>query len=371
MFSRRLPEDLTPNALARRRAELSAEHDLTVSNPTLCGLPYPADLLAPLADPGGLRYVPDPRGMLSAREAVAGMAGVPPERIVLTASTSEAYALLFKLLADGGDAVAHPVPSYPLIEHLARLEGLRPLPYRLDPEDGWRPEPASLSPGVRAVVAVSPNNPTGSYLERESLAALAAASPALIVDEVFRAFPLESAPGPSAVDAGPLTFTLGGLSKELGLPQLKLAWIAVSGEGRPVREAMERLAYLADQYLSVATPVQRALPALLRGARPVREAIAGRCRENLAALRELARHAPEVSVLPVGGGWTAVLRVPALLDEEALALRILDVHRVAVQPGYFFDFPREGYLVVSLLPPRASFREGCRRVLEAVSALAR
>jgi aspartate/methionine/tyrosine aminotransferase len=370
MFSRRLPDDLAPNALARRRAALPVEHDLTVSNPTQCAIPYPADLLAPLADPGGLRYAPDPQGIPSARKAVAEVAGVPPERLVLTASTSEAYALLFKLLADAGDTVAFPAPSYPLIEHLARLEGLRPVPYRLDPEDGWRPDRASVAAGVRAVVAVSPNNPTGSYLDHESLHALAAASPALIVDEVFRAFPLEDAPGPSGVDAGALTFTLGGLSKELGLPQLKLAWIAISGDASTAADAVDRLAYLADQYLSVSTPVQRALPALLRDARAVREAIGARCRENLATLREVARPVPEVSVLPVGGGWTAVLRIPTLLGEEALALRLLEVQRVAVQPGYFFDFPREGYLVLSLLPPPESFREGCTRILAEVSAQA-
>jgi alanine-synthesizing transaminase len=371
MVSRRLPEDLAPNALARRRAELPIEHDLTVSNPTLCGLPYPPDLLAPLADPGGLRYHPDPQGLLAAREAVSTLAGVPPERILLTASTSEAYGLLFKLLADPGEAIAFPAPSYPLIEHLARLEGLTPHPYRLDPEDGWRPDPTRVPAGMRAVVAVSPNNPTGSYLDGESLRALAAASPALIVDEVFRAFPLDDRPGPSGVEAaGPLTFTLGGLSKELGLPQVKLAWIAVSGGAAAALSAVEHLSYVADQYLSVGTPVQRALPALLERAAPVRAAIAARCRANLDALRALAREVPEVSVLPVGGGWTAVLRVPAVLGEEALALRLLE-RGVSVQPGYFFDFPREGCLVLSLLPPRESFREGCARVLDTVRALAR
>ena len=367
MFSRRLPDDLAPNALARRRAELPVEHDLTGSNPTRCDLPYPPDLLRPLADREGLRYTPHPQGIAAAREAVAALVRVPPERIVLTASTSEAYALLFKLLADPGEVVAYPVPSYPLIEHLARLEGLTPLPYRLHPEDAWRPDPATVPRTARAVVAVSPNNPTGSYLDRASLSALAAASPALVVDEVFRAFPLDAPPGPSGVEIeGTLTFTLGGLSKELGLPQLKLAWIAVSGEPGLAGDAVERLAYLADQYLSVATPVQRSLPALLRDARPVREAIAARCRDNLASLRALAQEVPEVSVLPVGGGWTAVLRVPTVLGEEALALRLLEVQRVAVHPGYFFDFPREGYLVLSLLSPPPSFREGCRRVLEEV-----
>lgn len=370
MFSRRLPEGLAPNALARRRAKRGVEFDLTVSNPTLCDFPYPADLLAPLADPEALRYDPDPQGILAARRAVAQMAGVPVGCIVLTASTSEAYSLLFKLLADPGDAIAYPAPSYPLLEHLARLEGLTPHPYRLDPEDDWRPDPTSVPAGARAVVAVSPNNPTGSYLDPASLRALGNASPALIVDEVFRAFSLDHPPGPPGLGAASLTFTLGGLSKELGLPQVKLAWIAVSGDWRVVSGAVDRLVYLADQYLSVATPVQCALPDLLQRARPVRRAILERCLENLSALRTLVREAPEVSVLPVGGGWTAVLRVPTLLGEEALALRLLE-RGVAVHPGYFFDFPREGYLVLSLLPTPDTFREGCRRVLEEVTALAR
>jgi aspartate/methionine/tyrosine aminotransferase len=372
VFSRRLPDDLRANAVTRARLQASIEHDLTVSNPTLCEIPYPAGLLAPLASVEGLVYRPDPRGIASAREAVASALGADPERIVLTASTSEAYALLFKLLADPGDAVAYPVPSYPLIEHLARLEGLRPIAYRLEAEDGFRPDPGTFPPGARAVVAVSPNNPTGSYLDASSLRALAASGPALVVDEVFRAFPLEGKPGPSGLESGgPLTFTLGGLSKELGLPQLKLAWIVVGGDAHEVAQAVERLAYLCDHYLSVATPVQLALPALLRQAAPVREAIHARCRENLQALRDLAREVPACSVPPVHGGWTALLRVPGVLGEEALVLRLLERRGVAVQPGYFFDFAREGYLVLSLLPPPRSFREGSRRVLEEVSALAR
>jgi aspartate/methionine/tyrosine aminotransferase len=372
VFSRRLPESLSPNALARARERVRVEHDLTVSNPTLCGFPYPADLLAPLASSDGLVYRPDPQGMASAREALGARLAVSPDRIVLAASTSEAYALLFKLLADPGDTVAFPAPSYPLIEHLARLEGLSPVPYRLDPDDAWRPDRGSLPAGARVLVAVSPNNPTGSYLDGEALQALSGAAPALVVDEVFRAFPLEAPTGPTSVGfEDTLTFTLGGLSKELGLPQLKLAWIVVSGEEAAVTAAVERLGYLADQYLSVATPVQHALPTLLGRAAPVREAIAARCGINLRALRDLAQEVPEVSVPPVEGGWTALLRMPAVIGEEALALRLLEERGVAVQPGYFFDFPREGILVLSLLPPPASFHEGIRRVLHEVKALAR
>jgi alanine-synthesizing transaminase len=369
MFSRRLPPSLRPNPIARLRASVRVEHDLTVSNPTRCGLPYPLDLLAPLAAAEGLVYRPDPHGLRAAREAVAARLPVPADRVVLVASTSEAYGLLFKLLADPGDAVAFPTPSYPLLEHLAGLEGVRALPYRLDPDDGWRPDAGTVAGGVRAVVAVSPNNPTGSYLDAEALSSLdslaADRGAALVVDEVFRPFPLDRAePGPcSAERAEALTFTLGGLSKELGLPQLKLAWIAVSGPTALASEAVERLAFLADQYLSVGTPVQLALPELFARAAPVREAILARCRANLVALRALTREAPGTAALPVEGGWSAVLRFPAVLGEEALTLRLLERAAVAVQPGYFFDFPREGYLVLSLLPPPQSFFEGARRVL--------
>ena len=383
MFSRRVPSDLAPNRIASARAAAAPRFDLTVSNPTACGLPYPEQLLNALADPAGLAYRPHPRGLKSARRAAAAEyrrfgVEVDPERVVLTASTSEAYALLFKLLADPGEAVLVPSPSYPLFEHLARAEGVEAIPYHLHPELGWRPdigEVAAAPERVRAAVVVHPNNPTGSFVHPDDAAALervaAARGWAVIADEVFLDYPLDGGPGAGATFAtagDALTFTLGGLSKSVGLPQLKLGWIVAGGPDHLTRPALERLEFIADTFLSVGTPVQLALPALLREAAPVRAAILARTRANLAELRRAAAAVPEVSVLPAGGGWSAVLRVPDVVGEEELTLELLERDGVAVQPGYFFDFPAAGVLVVSLLPEPAALAEGASRLFATVRA---
>jgi alanine-synthesizing transaminase len=373
-FSSRTPADLRPNRIAVARAGCSPDFDLAVSNPTRCGLPYPPDLLRPLAGPDGLVYRPDPRGLLGAREAVCGEiarlgADVAPERVVLTASTSEAYSFLFKLLCESGEAVLTPLPSYPLFEHLARVEGVHALPYHLDGEHGWRLDLRELTAApanVRAVIAVHPNNPTGSYLHPDDAEVLeelcASRGWGLIVDEVFLDFPLAGTGRSLAGSRTCLTFVLGGLSKSVGLPQLKLGWIAASGPDDVLAEALDRLEHIADTFLSVATPVQLALPALLEQGAPVRRALIERCRLNLATLGELVGGLPAVEVQPPGGGWSAVLRFPAVVDEEDLVVALLG-DGVAVQPGYFFDFPRDGYLVLSLLPELAVFREGVTRLL--------
>ena len=380
MFSRRLPHDLRPNAIAARRGAIEVAWDLTVSNPTFCGIPYPEALLEDLAHPSGLRYRPDPKGIEAARQAIATAyrlrgADVDPARVVLTASSSEAYGFLFKLLCDPGDEVLVPVPSYPLFENLAALDGVRAVPYRLDASDGWRPaidEP--LPQRTRAVIAVHPNNPTGSFLDPACAltleSACARSGAALVVDEVFLDYPLAPGEAPATfADTGRvLTFVLGGLSKSLGLPQLKLSWIVASGPAPQVLEAVERLEFIADYYLSVATPVQLALPALLTQGLPVRGAILERCRANLAALRDAARRVPSVSVPIPGGGWSAVLRFPAVVGEERLAIELLERDGVAVHPGYFFDFPGEGWLVLSLLPEPPVFEEGVRRVLARIES---
>jgi alanine-synthesizing transaminase len=380
MFSSRVPEDLRPNAIARARRGREIPFDLTVSNPTVCEIAYPEGLLAPLARPEGLVYRPDPLGIESARQAVAsdyrrhGVA-VDPGRIVITASSSEAYAFLFKVLCDPGDAVMVPVPSYPLFEHLALLDGVHAVPYRLDPGDGWQPSlPADLPERTRAVIAVHPNNPTGSFVEPGAADVLAHGCArrgvALIVDEVFLDYPLarvDHAPT-FAARADVLTFTLGGLSKSLGLPQVKLSWIVVNGPDDLVEEARGRLEFVADSYLSVGTPIQLALPPLLIEAVPVREAILERCRGNLEALRAAVASVPEVSVPVPQGGWSAVLRFPSTVGEEAMALELLERDGVAVHPGYFFDFPGEGYVVVSLLPEPEVFAEGARRLLRRIAS---
>jgi aspartate/methionine/tyrosine aminotransferase len=383
VFSRRLPDSLEPTAWGKARAEAGPlPFDLTVSNPTACGVPYPPDLLRALASAEGLVHRPDPRGALSARAAVASEytrlgAVVDPDRVVLTASTSEAYALVLKLLCDPGGAVLVPTPSYPLFDHLLRLEGLQGIPYTLDPHAGWQPRPPALpdADAARAVIVVHPNNPTGSFVEGPAAERLAAARGRslpplpLVVDEVFLDYPLDPAARPAtyARRAKSLSFTLGGLSKSRGLPQLKLAWIVVSGPDAEVGATLSRLEFIADTYLSVATPVQLALPEILERGLPVRDALRSRCRENLAAAQGIAAGYPAVEVLPPAAGWSVVVHFPRVVSEEALVLRLL-TEGVGVFPGYFFDFPQEGYLVASLLPPIEVFAGGFRRMLDGIAA---
>ncbi len=381
-FSTRVPRRLRPNRLAEARSAVGeVAYDLTVSNPTRCGLPYPDDLLAPLADPRGLDYRPDPRGPLPGRIAVAewysrwGVA-VDPARVVLTASTSEAYSVIFKLVADPGDAVLVPTPSYPLFEPLCRLDGIDTHSYTLDPEDGWRPDLSAVGGAedrIRGVVAVHPNNPTGSHVHPDDLATLVehcrALKLTLIADEVFLPFVVDGGPGAdrsfSATDAS-LTFTLGGLSKSVGLPQLKLAWIIVSGPDDEVALALERLDHITDTYLSVATPVALAAGKLLAGGAVVADAITARCRRNLATLRDLAGRWPAVTVPVVGGGWSVPIRVPVVGDDQTLAIRLLIDHGVAVHPGFLFDLPDNGTLVLSLLTPESTWRQGLVELFGAV-----
>lgn len=380
-FSQRLPADLSPNSLTRlRRERASIPFDLTLSNPTLCGIRYPDGLLRGLAQPAGLAYQPHPLGLREARRAVADEQlrhgrRIHPESVVLTASTSEAYSLLFKLLCDPGQAVLFPAPSYPLFEHLASLEGVGAVAYRLERHRGWQADFASGSlRDARAVVVVHPNNPTGSYVEpgaaRELSAACSRYGVPLIADEVFLDYPLLSqAPLSSfASRSDALTFTLGGLSKYVGLPQLKLAWIVVSGPPQDVAVALERLSFMADSYLSVGTPVQLALPELFVEGAAVRAAILERCKSNLACLGEAATRMGAVEVIPPGGGWNVVLRYPNVVEEEVLALELLAEEGVAVHPGYFFDFSEPGYLALSLLPEQQLFAEGVRRLLQRITA---
>jgi aspartate/methionine/tyrosine aminotransferase len=378
----RTPKDLTPTAWARARAARgTVPYDLTMSNPTLCGIAYPHGLLDPLRDPAALQYRPDPKGVRSAREAIAreyaarGVT-VDPGNIVLTASSSEAYGYLFKLLCDPGDTVLVPTPSYPLFEHLASLEGVRVARFPLDPANGWQPGhvASAVAKNARAAIVVHPNNPTGTWIDSEAAERLAhgagRAQIALIADEVFLDFPLAphvQAKTFAARSTG-LTFTLGGLSKSRGLPQLKLSWIVVSGPEAEVAEALAALEFIADGYLSVGTPVQLALPELLERAIPVRDAILARCRKNLARAREAVSKVPSVQLLEPGGGWSAVLRFPRVLAEDALAMELLERHGVAVHPGYFFDFPSDGYLVVSLLAETSSFEAGLELTLTAISS---
>lgn len=357
--------------------------DLTESNPTRVGFDYPAGLVRVLSDPASTRYAPEPLGLGEARRAVALDASrrgvtVEPDRVVLSASSSESYSWLFKLFCNPGDRVLVPQPSYPLFEHLAALESVAIEPYALAYHGRWEVDLESvrhgLAAGARMIVAVSPNNPTGSCLspaEADALITLAAeAGVPLVVDEVFADYLL--APGAGATDiacradgrSGALVVTLGGLSKSVGLPQLKLGWMVLGGDPASVRVALAGLELIADSYLSVSTPVQLAAAALLTDGAAVRTQIQARIATNLEALRAEVARCPSCDVLPVEGGWSAVVRVPATRSEEALVLALLEQAHVLVHPGYFFDFAHEAFVVVSLLPPEAEFGAALRRVLQ-------
>jgi alanine-synthesizing transaminase len=384
-FSSRTHWDVSLNRLAQRHAELSRAGepilDLTESNPTRCGFAYPSeDILAALAGPESLVYVPDPLGLRSAREAVGvyyqvrGRAGIDPESIVLCASTSEAYSWLMKLLCEPGDQLLIPAPSYPLFDFLAQIEEVGLERYPLEYEGRWALDLDALAdrcgPRTRAVVAVQPNNPTGSFLTTDELVELArfcaSRGLALISDEVFADYPFEGAPGSraSALDLSlPLTFTLGGLSKAVGLPQMKLSWIVAGGDGQSRDEALARLEVLGDTFLSVNTPIQRAAGRILQAGAAVQEEIRRRVRSNRSALLSLRGADSTWECLAAEGGWYAVLRVPRVMTDEAWALALLERDRVYVHPGHFFDFATDGHLVVSLLPREEIFREGVSRLV--------
>jgi aspartate/methionine/tyrosine aminotransferase len=383
-FSQRLPPHADTNAISAAIAAVAADGafvDLTESNPTRVGFDYRSGLLAGLGGQAGLTYEPAPLGLPEARAAVAADARrrgvhVDPAHVVLSASSSESYAWLFKLLCDPGDAVLVPRPSYPLFEHLTRLEAVRAVPYDLEYHRRWQIDFSSIvaaPAATRAVLVVSPNNPTGSYLDLVELERLVAICRerdwALIADEVFADYPLDATSPVTdvAARAGVLAFSLGGASKALGLPQVKLGWMVAGGPPAQRDAALAALELIADTYLSVSTPVQQAAAGLLRGGAAIRGQIQSRIAHNLARARTLADAHPACELLRVEGGWSAVVRVPATRGEEALVLDLLEERRVLVHPGYFFDFPREAFVVVSLLPEEDSFATGFAAMLRFLS----
>ncbi len=386
MFTQRFRWSLEENALSRALAAARAGGrrvlDLMESNPTRAGLPYAeAEVRAALGQAGVLRYAPEPRGMREAREAVAGyyrergVAGATAEAVHVAASTSELYGWLFKLLADPGDGVLVPRPSYPLLEFLGSLECLEVGSYGLEfvAGSGWHVDEHALERAVtgrtRAVVAVSPNNPTGSCVGAGGLAVLnrvcARHGVVLIVDEVFLDFPAAGvgALGSVAGNEGVLTFALGGLSKAACLPQVKLGWVYTSGPEGLRREAMTRLDFIAEKYLSAGTPEQLAAGRLLAGAGALREAVCGRLDRNERVLREAVVGMPWLEVLPREGGWYAVLRAPRRFGEERVALELLEDAGVHVHPGFFYDFEVPGHFVLSLLTPPEVWDAGVPELL--------
>ncbi len=378
VFSSRLQWDSQPNPLsillAEKRRSGAAILDLTESNPTRAGLDYPGgELLAALADSRSLLYDPDPRGLLAAREAVSGYYAqrgveVPPSRILLTASTSEAYSYLFKLLADPGDEILVPRPSYPLFDYLAAMESVRVVQYPLRYDGVWHIDfdalANAITPRTRAIVVVNPNNPTGSYLKRSEWERLQAFGLPILSDEVFSDFGFGPSADRVATLAGQsnaLTFSMSGLSKIAGLPQMKLGWIVAGGPNHAA--ALEGLEWIADTFLSVATPVQWALPRTLAASATVQEQIRQRTRANLGHLVACAAGSP-CRCLRSEGGWYAILEVPRIRTEEEWAPGLLADSDVLVQPGFFYDFEAEAFLVLSLLTPPAIFAEGVRRILD-------
>ena len=385
MFAKRTNWNLAPNrlseALAAHRAAGKPLIDLTVSNPTECGFEYDSSaILDALRNPAALSYEPNPRGLESARRAVAEYyadreENVSVDDIFLTASTSEAYSYVFRTLCDPGDELLIPSPSYPLFDFLADIQDVSLLRYPLLYDHGWQIDfhtvEQAITPRTRGIIVVHPNNPTGHFTKQAEIAKLnfICSTPelAIIADEVFLDFALEgNRPGSFAANRGAPTFTLSGLSKICGLPQMKVAWLIASGPQQWKRQALARLEVIADTYLSVSAPVQLAIPGFLEECPSFQKQVMSRVRRNLAELdRQLAAQKP-VSRLKVESGWCAVLRVPATRSDEDLAIHLLVSKSVYAHPGHFYEFPSEGALIVSLLTPEQVFVEGTKRILSAL-----
>ena len=395
-FSRRTDWNTESTSLARSLAERHRRGlpvvDLTASNPTRCGFVYPEALLQPFLSPAALDYDPDPRGQLRARQAVAAYYAernvtLDPARILLATGTSEAYSFLFRLLCDPGDELLVPAPGYPLFDYLADAESVRLVSTPLLYDHGWQLDLAALeaaiTPRTRAVILVHPNNPTGHFTSRAESDALFAIcrrhALSVIVDEVFLDYPLADVPAADAASflARPApvpVFVVSGISKILGLPQMKLAWLAAANSAAAEdstteaasQTALARLEVLADTFLSVSTPVQVALPAWLAHAAAIQSQIQARVHGNLAVLDELLAAQPVIwsSRLSIQAGWYAILRIPALRPDEETALLLLE-RGVWVHPGSFFSMP--GWLVLSLLTPSDAFAAGVRLLLAEIA----
>ena len=382
MFAQRTNWNLTPNrlsqALAAHRAAGKPLLDLTISNPTECGFSYDGPgILEALSNPATLSYEPNPKGLESARRAVAAYCAareddVSSEDIFLTTSTSEAYSYVFRTLCNPGDELLIPEPSYPLFNFLAEIQDVKLARYPLFYDHGWQIDFHSLeqavTPRTRGVIVVHPNNPTGHFTKRAEMSKLNAICStrkmAIIADEVFLDFSLEeNRPESFAANPGAVTFTLSGLSKISGLPQMKAAWVVVSGPQAWKNEAIARLEVIADTYLSMNAPVQLAVPTFLEQRQAFQKQLMSRVRRNLAELDRQLAGQKACMRLTVEGGWYAVLRVPATRSDEDLAIELLTTEGVYVHPGHFYDFPSDGYLVLSLITAEADFSRGLGDVL--------
>ncbi|MFZ3199795.1 MAG: pyridoxal phosphate-dependent aminotransferase [Candidatus Acidiferrales bacterium] len=381
MFADRTNWNLEANrlseALARHRAGGKPLLDLTASNPTTCGFDYDREkILRALANPSALAYEPNPKGLEIARRAVAEYyvprRDVPIENIFLTTSTSEAYSFVFRTLCNPGDELLVPAPSYPLFDFLADIEDVKLARYPLIYDYGWQIDfdalEQAITPRTRGMIVVHPNNPTGHFTKPEEVARLneicSGRGMALIADEVFLDFAFgEHRPTSFAANSGALTFTLSGLSKISGLPQMKIAWLITSGPEPAKTQALARLEVIADTFLSMNAPSQWATPIFLDERHGFQKQLMARARKNLAELDRQLTAQKSCGRLEVEGGWNAVLRAPATRSDEELAIELLEKKDVYVHPGHFFDFPAEGHLIVSLITPEPAFSEGIRRIL--------
>ena len=360
--------------------------DLTESNPTACGFKYPKEkILTALANSKNMSYEPSPRGSLASREAIVSYYQkngflVNAEQIFFTASTSEAYAFLFRLLVDPGGRILVPRPSYPLFEFLAQLNDVEMDYYSLNYDGKWSIDFEAfeqvVTPQHKAILLVNPNNPTGSYIKEEELKELnrfcQSHNLALICDEVFSDYRFDQNKEivPSLAGNSPvLTFSLGGASKSLGLPQMKIGWVIVSGPDKLVKPALERMEIILDTYLSVNTPVLNSLPSWIKLQSSIHQEISGHLLKNRDYLRKKASSIPSCQCLHVEGGWYAILRLPAVKNEEEWTFEFLEKDRVFVHPGYFFDFEEESFIVLSLLVSPKVFQEGVARILSRLEAL--
>jgi alanine-synthesizing transaminase len=389
MFSTRTNWHQSPNALSLALAELRAQKteifDLTISNPTEAGIrPDPNAILPALVNPDAMLYDPQPRGLLSAREAVCRyyheshhVDDLNPDRLILTTSTSEAYSYVFRLLSNPGDEILVPKPSYPLFEFLADLSDVKLVPYPLIYDHGWQIDSHSLAqaatPRSRAIIVVHPNNPTGSYASNSEVVELNRISReknlALIVDEVFLDYAHDGSPRPSYVtNTDVLTFTLSGVSKISALPQMKFAWLAITGPDAIVRDASARLEIIADTFLSMNAPIQLAASVLLDQRKRVQPILIDRVRVNLAELDRQLQHHPSCVRLKTDGGWYVILRVPVVATDEQLAIRALREAQVSVHPGHFYDFAGDGHLILSLITEPSIFRGGLSRLLKLITS---
>jgi alanine-synthesizing transaminase len=385
MFAERTNWNLAANrlseALARHRASGKPLLDLTASNPTECGFDYDsAAIMQALANPSSLQYEPNPKGLLAARQAVASYyadrgAGVSPDNVVMTTSTSEAYSFAMRLLCNPGDELLVPSPSYPLFDFLADIQDVKLLRYPLVYDHGWQIDFASLKCAItartRGAIVVHPNNPTGHFTTERDFEQLGETcrshGMAIIADEVFLDFAVNASSRATSARGGrALTFTMSGLSKISGLPQMKVAWLVASGPAEVKEPALARLEVIADTFLSMSAPMQLAAPKMLELRHGFQRQLMARVRRNLEELdRQLATQ-KLCTRLEVEGGWYAVLRVPATRPDEELALALLESSGVYVHPGHFYDFPGEGHIVVSLIAPEAEFAEGMMRLLAKV-----